>query len=67
MAKRLMDKNQQPSVTQELRRLFPGIRGRGRRSESSELHGVGAGEPSASVTDTNNTSFAKRSTTKRDD
>ena len=40
MAKRLMDKNQQPSVTQELRRLFPGIRGRGRRSESSELHGL---------------------------
>ena len=38
MAKWLMDENQQPSVTQELGRLFPSIRGRGRRGESSELH-----------------------------
>ena len=37
MAKWLMDENQQPSVTQELGRLFPSIRGRGRRGESSEL------------------------------
>ena len=65
MAKWLKDKNQQPSVTKELGRLFPSIRGRGRRGESSELHGVGAGESSASATDTNNTSFATRSTTKR--
>ena len=66
MAKWLMDENQQPSVTQELGRLFPSIRGRGRRVESSELLlKVGAGESSASATDTNNTSFAKRSTTKR--
>ena len=66
MAKWLMDKNQQPSaVTQELGRLFPSIRGRGRRGESSELLRVGAGESSASATDTNNTSFATRSTTKR--
>ena len=65
MAKWLMDKNQQPSVTQELGRLFPSIRGRGRRSESSELHGVGAGESSASATDTYNASFATWSTTKR--
>ena len=65
MAKRLMDKNQQPSVTQELGRLFPNIRGRVRRSESSEFHEVGAGESSASATDTNNTSFATRSTRKR--
>ena len=65
MAKRLMDKNKQPSVTQELERLFPGIRDRGRRGESIELHGVGAGESSASATDINNTSFATRSTTKR--
>ena len=65
MAKWLMDKNQQPSVTQELGRLFPSIRGRGRRGESSELLRVGAGESSASATDTNNTSFAIRSTTKR--
>ena len=65
MAKWLMDKNQQPSVTQELGRLFPSIRGRGRRVESSELHGVGAGESSPSATDTSNTSFATRSTTKR--
>ena len=65
MAKWLMDENQQPSVTQELGRLFPSIRGRGRRGESSELLRVGAGESSASATDTNNTSFARRSTTKR--
>ena len=64
MAKWLMDENQQPSVTQELGRLFPSIRGRGRRGESSELLRVGAGESSASATDTNNTSFATRSTTK---
>ena len=36
-----------------------------RRGESSELHEVGAGESSASATDTNNTSFATRSTRKR--
>ena len=65
MAKWLMDENQQPSVTQELGRLFPSIRGRGRKDESSELLRVGAGESSASATDTNNTSFATRSTTKR--
>ena len=57
MAKWLMDKNQQPSVKQELGRLFPSIRGRGRRVESSELHGAGAGESSASATDTNKTSL----------
>ena len=65
MAKWLMDENQQPSVTQELGRLFASIRGRGRRGESSELLRVGAGESPASATDTNNTSFATRSTTKR--
>ena len=60
-----MDKNQQPSVTQGLGRLFPRMRGGGRRGESSELLRVVAGESSASATDTNNTSFATRSTTKR--
>ena len=65
MAKWLMDENQQPSVTQELGRLFPSIRGRGRKDESSELLRVGVGESSASATDTNNTSFATRSTTRR--
>ena len=66
MAKWLMDENQQPSVTQELGRLFPSIRGRGRRGESSELLlKVGAGELFASATKTNNTSFATRSTRKR--
>ena len=64
MAKWLMDENQQPSITQELGRLFPSIRSRERRRESSELLKVGAGE-SASATDTNNTSFSTRSTTKR--
>ena len=65
MAKWLMDENQQPSVTQELGRPFPSIRGRGRRGESSELLRVGAGKSSASATDKNNISFATRSTTKR--
>ena len=65
MARWLVDENQQPSVTQELEKLFPSIRGRGRRGENSELLRVGAGESSASATDTNNTSFATRSTTKR--
>ena len=64
MAKWLMDENQQPSVTQELGRLFPSIRGIGRRGESSELLRVGTGESSVSATDTNNNSFATRSTTK---
>ena len=64
MTKWLMNESQQPSVTQELGRLFPSIRGRGGRGESSELLlRVGAGgESSASATDTNNTSFATRST-----
>ena len=65
VAKWLMDENQQTSVTQELRRLFASIRGRGRRGESSELLWVGAGESSASATDTNNTSYATRSPTKQ--
>ena len=65
MAKWLMDENQQPCVTQELGRLFPSIRGRGRRGERSELLRVGAGELSATATDTNNTSFATWSTTKQ--
>ena len=64
MAKWLIDENQQPSVTQELGRLFPSIRGRGRKDESNKLLQVGASESSASATDTNNTSFATRSTTK---
>ena len=64
MAKWLMDENQQPSVTQELGRLFPGIRGRGRTGESSEILRAGAGESSASATDTNNTNFATHFTTK---
>ena len=65
MTKLLMNETQQPSVTQELGRLFPSIRDRERRGESSEpLLRVGAGESSASATDTNNTSFATRSTRK---
>ena len=65
MAKWLMDEKQQPAVTQELGRLFASIRGRGRKDESSELLRVRAGESSASATDTNNTNFATRSTTKQ--
>ena len=46
--------------------MFPSIRGRRRRGESSEfLFRVGAGESSASATDANNTSFATWSTRKR--
>ena len=60
MTKRLMDENQQPSVTQGLGRLFSSISG-----ENTELLRVGAGESSASATDTNNTSFATQSTTKQ--
>ena len=53
MAKWLMNKSQQSSVTQELGRLFPSIRGRGWRGESSELLlRVGAGESSTLATDT---------------
>ena len=44
MAKGLMDENQQPSVKQELERLFPSKRGGGRGGESRELYRVGAGE-----------------------
>ena len=65
MAKWLVDENQKSIVTQELGRLFPSIRGGGRRGESSELLRVGAGESPFSATDTRNTSFAARSTTKR--
>ena len=65
MGKGLMDENQQPSVTQELRRLFPSTRGGGRKGESRQFFRVGVGESSASATDTNNTSLATRSTTKR--
>ena len=65
LTKWLMNEKQQPSLTQELRRLFHSMRGGRRRGESSEFLRVRAGESSASATDTNNTSFATRSTTKR--
>ena len=65
MAKGLMDENQQRSVPQELGKLIPSTRGGGRRGESREILRVAASESSASATDTNNTSFATRSTTKR--
>ena len=65
MAKGLMDENQQLSVPHKLGRPFLSTRGGGRRGESRELVRVGAGESSASATDTNNTSFATGSTTKR--
>ena len=44
MAKGLMDENQQPSVTQELGRLFPGKRGGWRGGESIEFLTVDAGK-----------------------
>ena len=62
---KVMDENQQPSVTQELGRLFPNKRGRGRRGESSELLRVGARESPASATGRSNTSFETLSTTKQ--
>ena len=65
VAKWLMYENQQPSVTQELGRLFSSIRCRGGRTESSELLRVSVCESFASATDTNNTSFATRSTAKQ--
>ena len=65
MAKGLMDENQQPSVLQELGRLFLSSRVGGERGESKEFLRVSAGQSSASATDTNNTSSATRSTTKR--
>ena len=65
MEKGPMDEKQQPSVTQELGRLFPSTRGGGRRGESRELLRVGAGESSTSASDMNNTSFATWSTIKR--
>ena len=65
VAKGLTDENQQTSVTKELGRLLCSTRDGGRRNESREFLRVGAGEPSASVTDTNNTSFTTRSTIKR--
>ena len=46
-----MNKNQPPSVTQELGRLFPNTGGAGRIDESRELLRVGASESSASATD----------------
>ena len=62
MAKVIMDEKQQTSVTQELGRLFPSTRGGGRRGEGLRFD---AGELSPSATDTNDTSFIARSTTKR--
>ena len=62
--KRLMDGNQQPSVQQELERLFLGTKGGGKGGESRELYRVGASELSTTTADTN-TSFATPSMTER--
>ena len=51
--------------TQELGRMFASTRSWERRRKSRELLRVGVGESSVSATDTNNTSFATWSTTKR--
>ena len=64
MAKWLMVENQQPSVTQELGRLFPSIRGRGRRGESSQFLRVVADKSSALTTDRNNTGGSKATSKK---
>ena len=64
MTKGLMDENQQPSVQQELERLFPNKRGERRGGETSELHRVDEGESSASTATDTSTSFATLFTTK---
>ena len=61
----MIDENQQPSVQQELERLFSSTRGEGRRVESREFHRVSAGESSASTTTDSNISFTTPSTTKQ--
>ena len=65
IAKWLINKFQQPSVQQELEKLFPSTRRGGRGDESRELHRVGKDESSSSKTTDANTIFAKLSTTKR--
>ena len=65
MAKGIIDENQQPSVQQELERLFPSTGGRAREDESRELNRVGSGESSTSTTTDTDTSFATRSNTKQ--
>ena len=67
MAKRLMDETQQPFVTQELGKLFPSIRGRGRRGENSELLRIGTAESFTSATDSNDSSFCNTVYHKTDD
>ena len=59
MAKWLMDETLQPSVTQELGRLFSSI-----KVEGGEVKAVSFLEL-VLADDTNNTNFATRSTTKR--
>ena len=49
MLKELVGGNQQPSVTQELGRLFTSTRGRGRRGKSRELVRVDAGGSSTMI------------------
>ena len=65
MAKRLIDKNQQPSVQQVLERLFPSTRGGGKGVESRDCNRAGVGGSTASTTTDTNISFAKPFTTKR--
>ena len=60
-----MDVKEQPSVQQDLEKLFVSTKGGGRGDESREIHRVGAGESSASITTDSNTSFATPFTTKR--
>ena len=64
MTKGVMNENQQPSVQQELERLFPSKRGGGMGGKSRGPHGDGTGESSASTTNDTSTSFATLSTTK---
>ena len=65
MGKGLMDGNQQPSVQQELERLFLSTKGRGKGGESRELYRVGASESSTPTTADTNTSFATPSMTEQ--
>ena len=67
MTKGVMNENQQPSVQQELERLFPSKRGGGMGGKSRGPHRDGTGESSASTTNDTSTSFCNTLYHKTDD
>ena len=60
-----MDENQQPSAQQKFEKLLPSPKGGNRGGENRELHRIGAGKSTASITTDTNTCFTNPSTTKR--